>query len=139
MKYLLDTNVISELQKGKRANPAVLDWFAMVETEDLFLSVLVVAELKIGVELMRRKDAQQATVLSSRLAGIYALFDNRILPITASIANAWAELNVPDRLATIDGLIAATAKVHQLTLVTRNTKDVARTGVSLLNPFVESE
>ena len=139
MGYLIDTNILSELQKGDRANASVQRWYATVEQSELFLSVLVIGELRQGIERLRRRDVIQATRLEERLLAVQLLMDGQILPITQAIADRWGRINSPDRLPVIDGLLAATALEHGLILVTRNVRDVERSGVSLLNPFAEVE
>ncbi|MEN9581711.1 MAG: hypothetical protein RJA70_4720 [Pseudomonadota bacterium] len=135
MSYLLDTNALSELRKGERANPGVLSWFAQVSDEELFTSVLVLGELRRGIESLRRRDSVAATSLDQWLARLTEQFADRLLPVDRDTALRWGRLNVPDPVPTVDGLLAATALVHELTLVTRNTRDVERTGVALINPF----
>lgn len=134
MSFLLDTNVISEARKAN-PHPNVRSWFAGVAGTDLYISVLVVGEVRQGVERIRRRDPGQAKVYEERLATLVRDFRDRILPVTTEVAEEWGRLNVPRTIPIIDGLMAATAKVHGLTLVTRNVRDVATTGVSLLNPF----
>ena len=97
--------------------------------------MLVVGEIRQGIERLRRRDPSQAAVFETWLATLRRDYADRILPVTVQIADEWGRLNVPDPVPAIDGLLAATARVHGLTLVTRNTADVARTGVALLNPF----
>lgn len=135
MAYLIDTNVISELRKGERCEPAVAAWFAAVGDDELFLSVLVIGELQRGVDRIRRRDARAADAIARWLENVTTSYDDRILPITLPIARLWGSLGVPDPLPTVDGLLAATALHHGLTLVTRNEKDVEATGVQILNPF----
>lgn len=135
MSWLLDTNVLSELRKGQRANAGVRRWFDKAVDRDLFTSVLVAGELRRGVELIRRRDRAAGDGLAEWLESLIERFGERLLPIDASVATRWGELNVPDPVPTVDGLLAATALVHDLTLVTRNVRDVARTGVRLLDPF----
>ena len=135
MAYLLDTNIISELQKGARATPSVQAWFAQASYGDLFLSVLIIGELQQGIARLRRRDAPQASRLAEKLRTLESTFQDRILPITTPIAKRWAENNVPNPLPLVDGLLAATAQEHGLVLVTRNTRDVAPSGVATLNPF----
>lgn len=135
MSYLLDTNVLSELRKGERANRGVLSWFAEAEDEELFTSVLVLGELRRGVESLRRRDSVAALSLDQWLARLAEQFSDRVLPVDQDVALRWGRLNVPDPVPTVDGLLAATALVRGLTLVTRNTRDVERTGVFLINPF----
>lgn len=137
MEYLIDTNVASELRKAGAAHPHFIKWSTRVDQSAMFLSVLVVGEIRRGIENVRRKDPAQARALDAWCSGIVAAFNGRIVPITQEIAETWGRLSAPDKLPVVDGLLAATAIVHNLTLVTRNTRDVARTGVKLLNPFDE--
>jgi toxin FitB len=134
VSWLLDTNIVSELRKGERADPRLRAWFDDADEETLFTSVLVVGEMRRGIESLRRRDAPSALALEHWLAGLTDGFADRILPVDRLVAEEWGRLNVPDPVPTVDGLLAATARVHGLTLVTRNTRDVARTGVPLLNP-----
>lgn len=134
MSYLLDTNVIAEARK-QSGNPNGRAWFSSVKGTDLYRSVLVVGEIRQGIERLRRRDPAQASVYDAWLTQLRRDYADRILPITAAIAEEWGRLNVPDPVPVIDGLLAATAHVHRLTLVTRNVADLARTGVPLLNPF----
>ena len=133
--YLLDTNVVSEMRKGDRANATVVRWFEEHAEEEFWLSVLVVGELRRGVELVGRRDPVTADVLRTWLDSTVDSYVDRILPITLDIAQRLAHLGVPDPIPFTDGLLAATALAHGLTLVTRNTADVVKTGVSLANPF----
>ncbi len=135
MAYLIDTNIISEIQKGSNADSNVMKWFDSIDENEAFLSVLVIGELKQGIEKLRRRNIKQAEALEYRLNAFEQIFQDRILPITIEIAEIWAINNVPDKLPVIDGLLAATALFHDLILVTRNTKDVKRSNVKLLNPF----
>lgn len=135
MKFLLDTNIISELRKRERAHPNVAKWVAQTPVKDIGTSVLVLAEIRRGIELKRRRDPEQAQSLDRWFAQMRTRLADRVLPIDEPIAEAWSRLGIPDPLPLIDGLLAATAKVHGLTLVTRNTADVARTGVEVLDPF----
>lgn len=135
--FLLDTNVVSALRKRDPANKAVVDWFAGHRDDEFWLSALVVGELRRGVELVARRDVDASRVLREWLASVVDDFDDRILPVTTAIAQRWAVLSTPDPLPVIDGLLAATALEHGLTLVTRNVADVARTGVPWVNPFEE--
>lgn len=139
MKYILDTNVISELRKGSRADPNLLAWFATVPEQDLRLSVLVTAEIARGIEALRPRDPVGAVALNRWLARLFESFEGRIIPIDVVIADIWARLSVPDPLPTVDGLLAATAIIQGATLVTRNTRDYARTGCMVLNPFVSEK
>ena len=132
---LLDTNVVSELRKQDRMDPGLREWWADNQGSQLWLSVLVLGELRRGVELLRRRDEIAAQTLDSWLAGLVDEFADRILAVDESIAEVWGRAGVPDAVPVIDGLLAATALVHDLTLVTRNVADVEGTGVSVLNPF----
>jgi predicted nucleic acid-binding protein len=134
VSYLLDTNVVSERLRP-RPDPRIRDWFASVANEDLYISALVVGEVTNAAESLRRRDPLRATRYQEWLDGLVREYGPRILPITPAIVAEWGKMGVPDPVPVIDGLMAATAKVHGLTFVTRNTNDVARTGVRLLNPF----
>jgi hypothetical protein len=135
MGFLIDTNVLSELRKKERANPGVQHWFAGVAGESLYLSVLVVGEVRNGIERLRRRDPAAADNLERWLTKVQTDMAGKILPVTTNIADRWGRLNAPDPLPVIDSLLAATALEHDLILVTRNVDDVKRTGVKLLNPF----
>ena len=135
MSYLLDTNVISELRKGDRAKPSVASWFTGVADEEIFLSVLTIGEIRRGVENVRRRDPDSAAVLDSWLARLSETHRDRILPVDRPIAEEWGRMNVPDPLPVVDGLLAATARILGLTMVTRNTADVESTGIELFDPF----
>lgn len=135
MRFLLDTNVIAELRKGGRANSNVRSWFAALDPDDIMLSVVTVGEIRRGIESMRRRDAAAAGALERWLRRLLAEHGDRILDVDLSVAEEWGRLNVPDPLPVIDGLLAATARIHGLTLATRNVKDVARSGADIVNPF----
>lgn len=137
MKYLLDTNVLSELRKGARVHPSLRQWFENADDKSIFTSVLVLGELRRGVESIRRRDPVAAAALDQWLARLVDQFAERVVVVDAATANRWGALNVPDPIPTVDGLLAATALEHGMTLVTRNTRDVERTGVVTLNPFGE--
>jgi predicted nucleic acid-binding protein len=131
----VDTNVIAELRKGTRANRHVRSWFEAVDPDAVLLSVLTLGEIRRGVENVRRRDPASARALERWRRRLVLEHGERMLPVDLAVAEQWALLNVPDPIPVIDGLLAATAKVHDLTFVTRNVKDVARTGVRLMNPF----
>lgn len=136
MTWLLDTNVISELRKGDRCDRGVAAWRYSADPTAVFLSVVVVGELRRGVELKRHnRDTAAAEALDQWLGQVVAGYATRILPISAAIADMWGRLTVPDPVPVIDGLLAATALIHDLTLVTRNIAHVSRTGARCLNPF----
>jgi predicted nucleic acid-binding protein len=134
MMYLLDTNVVSELRKPD-PNPHVLAWYSTVTSAEIFISALTIGEIRLGIEQLRRKDAAQADLLEQWLRGLHAGYGDRIIDVDAAAAEEWGRLSVPDPLPVIDGLLAASAKIRGWTLVTRNTADVVRSGVALLDPF----
>jgi toxin FitB len=133
--YLLDTNVLSELRKGNRADRQVLSWFQTVDDNELFVSVLVLGEIRTGIERIRPSDPAQAQALERWLEGLAIKYLDRVLPITASVADKWGRLSASNRPPVVDCLMAATAMENDLTLVTRNLQDVARTGVRTIDPF----
>lgn len=136
--YLLDTNVVSELRKVEegKADPNVAAWQASVDQAECFLSTMTMMELEIGVLRMERRDAVQGGLLRAWLEQrVMPEFDGRLLPVDDAVARRCARLHVPDPRPERDALIAATALVHGLTVVTRNTADFAPTGVLLFNPW----
>ena len=136
--YLLDTNVVSEARKTVRANPGVSAFFEQVVAADaaVFLSVVSVGELRRGVELIRhRGDLAQAQQLESWLALVLNDYADRVLDFDSHAAQVWGRLRVPHPENALDKQIAATALIHDLTLVTRNVRDFENCGVRLLNPF----
>lgn len=133
--YLLDTNVTSEARKGRRTHANVAAWFDAVDDNALFVSVLVIGEIRKGIELARAQDLPKANALEQWLSGLEQRFMNRVLPVTVAIADRWGQLSAVRPLPIVDGLLAATALTHDLTFVTRNVKDVAGTGVTVVNPF----
>jgi predicted nucleic acid-binding protein len=134
--YLIDTNVISELRKRDRCDANVARWFDSCRPDEVYLSVLTIGEIRRGIESIRLRDPEAAAALEGWLERVRAEHEDRILPIDRDVADEWGRLSVPDPLPVIDGLLAATAKIRGMTLVTRNTSDVERTGVSCLNPFL---
>ena len=136
MIYLLDTNVVSELRKGPRGHPNVVAWFSGVADGDLCLSVLVVGEIRRGIESVRRRDGAKASALDQWLTRLVRDHGERILPVDRAVAEEWGRLSAARSVSVVDTLLAATARVHGLTLVTRNVRDVEWTGVSCVNPFV---
>jgi toxin FitB len=136
--FLIDTNVISELVRP-RPDARVKTWVASVDEDLLFLSVLTIGEIRKGIALLQ--DASRRVALEAWLDGHLAVrFDGRILPIDLRVAERWgrmaAQVAPKHQLPVIDGLLAATAVEHNLTFVTRNTKDVIATGVPAFNPWV---
>lgn len=135
MSLLLDTNVVSELRKGRRADRNLLSWFAGVSEDEIHLSVLVLGELRRGVGAIRGRDVAQAVALERWLNRLSSAHADRILPVDGRVAAQWGRLTAVRPASVIDTLMAATALVHGLVLVTRNVKDVSWTGASWLNPF----
>jgi hypothetical protein len=135
VRFLLDTNVIAELRKGPRANPNVRAWTEALDPDDIVLSLLTIGEIRRGIESVRRRDLTAARSLERWLHRLLAEHRDRILQVDLAVAEEWGRLNVPNPLPVIDGLLAATAKVHGLVFATRNIKDVVHTGVEVVNPF----
>jgi len=135
MPFLLDTNILSELRKRRLANSNLLAWYNTVQSSELFTSVLVIGEIRRGIELKRPTNPAFAAKLERWLRWIQQDFQYRILPVTQEIAEVWGTLSPTRPLAEPDGLIAATAMHHNLILVTRNVRDVQRSGVTILNPW----
>lgn len=132
--FLIDTNVVSEIRKA-RPDPGVISWFDGVPESSIHVSVLVIGEIRAGIERLRRRDAASADVYDVWLTTLRDDYRDRIIGIDKAVAECWGTLNVPNPVAVVDGLMAATALVHRMTLVTRNVADVARTGADLVNPF----
>lgn len=137
MSFLVDTNVLSEIRKRDRAELGVRRWFAATPEDSLFLSVLVLSEIRQGIERKRKRDPRSATRLEAWLEGLETTFGDRLLEVDSAVADVWGRLNAVRPLPVADGLLAATAIVHGFTLVTRNTDDFARVRVALLNPFAQ--
>ena len=136
--YLIDTNVISEMRKGAKADPGVRAFFRHLDKEklDVFLSVITIGELRRGVELIRhRGDTAQASRLERWLARVIGGYDEYLLPFDEDAAQIWGKLRVPRPENALDKQIAATALLHDLTVVTRNGQDFVPTGVRTLDPF----
>ncbi len=134
--FLLDTNVVSELRKAAKADPHVRRWAHRVAPSDLFLSAISVLELELGVLLAERRDPRQGAILRAWLENrVLTAFSDRVFPIDTAVARRCAALHVPIPRSDRDALIAATALVHGLTIVTRNTADFPAP-VSLLNPWI---
>jgi hypothetical protein len=134
--YLLDTNVVSELRRPERANPNVSIWAASVASGAVFLSVVTILELEMGILSAERRDAARGLVLRQWLyQRVLPRFDGRVLPVDVAVARACARLHVPDRQSERDALIAATALVHGMAVVTRNVRDFIPSGCDVLNPW----
>ena len=139
--FLVDTNVISEARKGRRADPGVMAFWTEAARNDapLFLSAITIGELRRGVDLIRhRGDHQQAAVLEAWLVQVLQEYGDRVLALDGDAAQLWGRLRVPNPHNATDKQIAAIALLHDLTVVTRNSEDFAGTGVRLLNPFLAS-
>jgi predicted nucleic acid-binding protein len=134
MTYLLDTNIVSEIRR-MTPNAGVATWFDSVPASDLYLSALVVGEIRQGIERLAKRAPARAETLEKWLGQLVTIYGDRIAPVTVEVAEVWGRLNATEPLPVVDGLMAATALTHGWTLVTRNVRDVAATGVRLLNPF----
>lgn len=135
MGFLIDTNVLSELRKKARGNAGVQRWYATVSGDELFLSVLVIGEIRNGIDRLRRRDQVAAAHLERWLDEVHTSLAGRILPVSVEIANRWGALGIPDPLPVVDALLATTALEHDLVLVTRNVRHIETSGVRFLNPF----
>ena len=139
--YLLDTNVISELRKAKsgKSNKNVAAWAKDISPSSLFVSVITILELETGILLVERRDPTQGAVLRSWLnAHVLPVFSERILYLDVAVAQRCAKLHVPNPRSDRDAIIAATALVHGMTVVTRNVNDFNQTGIEMLNPWEPS-
>jgi len=138
MMFVLDTNVVSELRKARfgKADMNVAAWAQSVDAADLFVSAITIMELELGVLSVERRDATQGAMLRSWLEQqVLPEFSGRTLPVDTAVAQRCARLHVPDKRGERDALIAATALVHGMTVVTRNVADFKPTGVTLVNPW----
>jgi predicted nucleic acid-binding protein len=139
MSYLIDTNIISEVRKGARCDAHVSAWYASIADEDLFLSTLVLGEIRKGIELARSRDLGKAVALESWLRDVEAAFNGRVLGVDNVVSDQWGRMSAIRAVPAIDGLLAATALTNGLTLVTRNDRDVAGLGATVFNPFKGAE
>lgn len=137
MTYLLDTNLVSEVRKGERADVRVLRWLSKTDERDLYISVLVVGEIRQGIERLQARDPEQAAVFEDWLTELRGRYADRILEIGLADAELWGRMNAPDPLPAADSLMAAQARNRDMVLVSANTRDFERTRVELLNPFEE--
>lgn len=135
MSFLLDTNVVSELRRGPAANPGVIDWFDSQSPRELFLSAITVGEIRQGIEQLRARDTRQSAFLDRWLKGLVEFYEDRLLYVDGDVAEEWGRLRARRGAPVIDTLLAATARVHELTIVTRNTRDFRSLDVSVLNPW----
>jgi predicted nucleic acid-binding protein len=134
--YLLDTVVLSELRKTKR-HPGVMNWFSDKKDAELFLSALTIGEIRRGICLQEQKEPQFAARLSEWLDSVLHFYGERILPISTTIAIEWGSISARIGNSSADNLIAATAKIHHLTIITRNIKHFEKTGAPCHNPWTE--
>ena len=132
---MIDTNIISEVRKGNRCDPRVSAWYASIADDELFLSTLVLGEIRKGVELARSRDPDKAAALEQWLGQVEAAFGARVLTIDNAVADQWGRMSAIRPIPVIDGLLAATAVTNGLTLVTRNEHNIAGLGAAILNPF----
>jgi toxin FitB len=133
--FLLDTNVLSELRKDSRCDPGVRDWMEHVAAEDLFVSVMVLGEIRRGIERIRIRDQNQARALEKWLHGLTTESADRILPVDERVADQWGRLGLRQPAPLLDAVLAATALAHDLTIVSRDEDDFKNTGARLINPF----
>lgn len=134
MSLLLDTNVVSEPRRRK-PDATVVAWLREQESDLLFVSALTLGEIALGAEARGRRDPTAGRSLSAWLASIRTTYEDRVLPITGEVAETWGRLGARRPLPVVDGLLAATALVHRLTLVTRNVRDFDGLGLRLLDPW----
>ena len=138
--FLLDTNIISEVRKGRRSDPNVSNWYAGVGESQLFISSLTIGEIRKGIELARRRrDVDQAEALETWLQAVIQRFSGRILTVDTEEADTWGQISAIRPVPVVDGLLAATAMAHDMTRVTRNVSDVKGLGVRVLDPFSGSD
>jgi len=134
VSFLLDTNVVSDLRRPTRARSGLAAWFEEQAAEALFLSVVTIGDIRQGIEQLRRRDTRQAQILNGWLLDLTRLYSDRVLAIDAAVADEWGRLRAIRSVPVVDAFLAATARVHGLTLVTRNERDFAGLGVTTVNP-----
>lgn len=137
MSYLLDTNILSELRRGRQGDPRVRAWAKATESDRHCISVLSLGEIRKGIEILRRRAPEQCPAFEGWLAKLQADYAAHILPIDGIISERWGHLMAERSLPVIDGLLAATALTYRLTIATRNVNDFRETGVEWVNPFDE--
>jgi len=135
VSFLLDTNIVSDLRRPTRHHAGLQAWFTDQAPDALYLSVITLGEIRQGIEQLRRRDVRQAQVLGRWLDDLTRLYGDRLLPIDGLVADEWGRLRAVRTLPVVDTLLAATARVHDLTLVTRNDKDFAGLGVTIFSPY----
>jgi len=136
--YLLDTNVLSELRKANRCDAGVRQWFEEAASEDLFISVVVLGEIRQGIERIRQRDQAQARALEKWLQWVTAEFGDRVLPVDEKIADQWGRLGGRQPIPVLDAFLAATAITHDLSVVSRDVDGFRNTGARVINPFSRS-
>jgi predicted nucleic acid-binding protein len=135
VNYLIDTNIISEIRKGGRCDPNVAAWYASIDDGAIYLSALVFGEIRKGIEKVRSREPTRAQALENWLSAVRKAFAERVLPVDQLVAEEWGRMTAARSVPSIDALLAATAKIHRMTLVTRNLLDVKGLGAEVLNPF----
>jgi predicted nucleic acid-binding protein len=135
VNVLVDTNVVSELKRGRHADARVVAWFSNIPSERVFTSVIVLGEVRRGIELVARRDKRQAELLERWYASIREHLANRVLAVDEPIMMIWSKISVPHMQPAYDGLIAATALAHGMTVVTRNALDYQRAGLDVIDPW----
>ncbi len=133
--FLLDTDILSELRKANRCDAGVRDWIEGTPADELYVSVLVLGDIRQGIERIRMRDPAQARALEKWLQNLPPEFADRILPVDERVADQWGRLGLQQPVPTLDAFLAATALVHDLTMVSRDEKGFRRTGVRMINPF----
>ena len=133
--WLLDTNILSELRKDSRCDAGLRQWFEATADEDLFISVLVLGEIRQGIERIRHRDPVQARTLEKWLLWLATEFADRLLPVDDKVADKWGRLGLRRPVPVLDAFLAATALVHDLTMVSRDEDGFRNTGVPVVNPF----
>jgi predicted nucleic acid-binding protein len=139
MSYLIDTNIISEVRKGDRCDAHVSAWYASIADDDLYLSTLVLGEIRKGIELARARDAGKAVALERWLRDVETAFNGRVLGVDNAVSDQWGRMSAIRPVPVVDGLLAATALTNGLTLVTRNDRDVTGLGAKVFNPFKDTD
>jgi predicted nucleic acid-binding protein len=137
--FLLDTNVLSELRKGQRCDISVRRWFEAAAEEELFFSVLVLGEIRQGIERIRLRDTAQVQALEQWLRRIATEFADRLLPVDEKVADQWGRMGLRQPIPTLDAFLAATALVHSLNVVSRDEEGFRNSGVTVINPFSRSK
>ena len=138
MPYLLDTNVLSELRKGRNADASVRRWATQVGSDRHFISVLSLGEIRKGIEVLRRRAPKQCAPLEDWLGTLRLHYSEDILPVSEQVCHTWGCLMAERTFPAVDGLLAATAQTHHLTIATRNTSDFEGAGVRVVNPFLKA-